>query len=854
MIPANQSGVLADDLWEPSALFLPNWQKIVAMGTSYRTVIKASRSGAEQRYLLAQKPRRSIGYELRAYNALDSERVRAMLGRMSRARFPCPIWMDGTRLQGQPNLQILQYEGDFTNRRFQVGARVVALEEGTAGIETNFLYATVVAVEDTLITLDTDLVANTFATPVVAGHTSDVEHHPPDAFAVTSVPFFISSGQVMQCGLSWISPVVQSNFVSATLLHSGSGLPASPQPSMVLETGMHTVTRDLGLGVFWLNSAGIIIQNPPLGSYILQIVIANPTIAYITQATVISGVHRTQRLAFSARTATSSGDPWLVETVRLTTTNTNQLALSEFFNGGDEGDADALAPLGASMLGSIEGVPSVLVAAHILQWAVDDIDTLIPQSIGLDRVAFEAEPGSHAFGAVWNPLSRVGLGRGLLFPVMETDLELGNILDAETDSIHGGKIVLVETPGPTALDPQIAAGTTPDGYDSYTIATIEYPILHLPIDWNGVQTGVFRVGKRDRAGITTTIQVFGANPGATFRLPFFNTTRQEAFDLLEFFDSRGGRSFPFILTTPSPLLVVSSIITDLQFTVPQGGNERDWELYKYIGVTVKATGVRSVHEIVTVADNLDGTFIITLIEPLPETDATLMELGTAHLCRFDTDALDEQWLTDNVGTVTLDCIELINEGTFPITLPELCGVGGGVAWQPNECSLCPAAHCGTDDPSGCCACGAFGISVRSFEWLGGCAESALDCNQDGCEPAGMCAIYIPFDTCTDTVIRYARDDTPLAWVELNFTEVTWEWLVVPGNGWLCTEAGVIQDGGCDCLVTECDQGHIITQQCDEYRIQQLCESGGGCELKTIFLICATVAAIRIGGANCIDDP
>lgn len=865
LVPANTQIDSVEDLWEPSVLFLPNWEREVQIGTSYRTVLQASRSQSEQRYILAEKPRRSMTYRLRSYSSPDSERVRAFLGRASRARIPMPLWPDVTLPVGRKSVASDIYVGDFTNRRFQVGARMCALVEETPGISVDFKYSKIISVSDTELEIEDNL-NEAYDNGLKLRFESHQFLDPISRFLWSTQgplfggpgprsPFAASEGDIVICCFAF------TTFQSVSTPISVTGIEAvdSDDPS-------HTAVIPIVVNL----------EHP-----------GNPSGPTLEPKTMVVGYWKIppsfdgkqyhivfttdgDQLAHPRMTVTSWRSALDLSTALVQATGTISAA-PDFQNIEVTVDPEMAKNRiisfhfsGASGRGFLNHSP----AAARLMWfnnfgsgdtstqfatldheAPDGSPLVMGMEIGFDPGVNEQE-GYMAAAVVLQQKEDPGLSTGQFYPVIETDLELDNKANTLTDSVNDASMTVVETPGTSSLDPEIVPGTTPAGYDTYQpLSGSSYPILHLPIDWRGVQTGIFRVGKRDRVGITTALQVFGSNPGAIFKLPFVELDREDAFNLLEFFDSRGGRAFPFWLFSPSPILEVLEIgvlfeVIHLKPSI----NERDWELYRYIGVLDKTTGVRTGHEISSVTLSASPEEIRLIITPpLPDDVVSRYEFTTAHLCRLDKDGLDERWITNVAQRTSLPVRELINEDVIPVTLESFCGPGGGISWFPdNVCDPCTDFRCGTDDAGGCCICAEAGVTAIVFCYDAPCLEDSG--GYGPCEFVTAHVLGLDFQFC-DTgpngvgFIRWATIVMPPmegveVWVELNYLTATWTtniaaWIINLDCSGLVPSKGICVPGVlCDDMAFP----PIFTHSCLQFTESFICGLQPQCFYRTFLAV------------------
>ncbi len=873
LVAADDAIVSVNDLWEPSVLFLPNWEQAVSLGSSYRTVIQSSRSNSEQRLILAEKPRRTMGYSLRSYTTQDTERLRAFLARSSRARIPMPLFTDPTILTGKPDINTNQYNGDFTNRRFQVGARAVAIREGAEkiiepgsvgiqtdpGISTEFQYRIITALSDTQITLDGDLNED-YSTPAHVGvHEMIAANFIDPSLTFSSfkiIPIF--PGDLLQASYSFFDDNIRS-VVKVELLDSQTlEVVEDVTSSMYYEFSTQRADVAPPPAGGYINSGGLVVKPAATGNYLLKWTM-NDLISQVTSSfTTVRGAHSFQAIASTESNETAVVSPTFSE-VRVTDTVDRdfQLAISEHYacseTAGEFLASPPSLPVNSTFLTRVN-IASIQQGAAV-QWVADSTGSRIFEAT-LGSSHGDGFFGSHAAVVIYNPVESNGYDRSTIYPVIECDMELGNRAEIVTDKVNQAKIIFVETPGLASLAGEETPGDLPTitGLDTHN----GIPIMTLPLSWDGLETGTFRTGKRERAGITTTIQVFGSKPGTTFKLPFFASTRAEIFDILRWFDSRGGRGFPFYLPSPSPEFEILELLGGPVDTVRVAANIslEDWNNITEVSFLDKTTGFHSVHEVTFVAQPGDDFIHVTFSESLLSNDITRYEMRLAHLVRFNTDGLDEDWITDKVNRVVLDCRELVNELVVPVTLVDLCGAGGGDTWEPpvDGCDPCATSRCGTDSALGCCMCGLEGASIQIDCWGGRCFNPPDSCNQTECRKFGSCATFLPFKSCIAGVIRYENPNVGGGiWAELDTISVLWTWSL---GSWPtdcdCNNPGVDHgEGGCPCLETTCEDGEIIdSHSCSGFVRTADCFEFDGCVPFSAITI--STAGGDVGNADCED--
>lgn len=858
LVPTNtvvaESGI---QLWEPPAIFLPDWESGVKINTSWRTTIQASRSNAEQRFGKVNKPYRSQSIRLRGLGAANTQRFRSLLHRLGRSRSPWPIFSDAAILIGRQTPDTNVYEVEDTQfRRFKPCARAVALTDSNCAIADAFKFRTILNVTPTTITLDGDL-GDTYNTPPRIVH----EHHFND---VSIPPTTTSFGSIGEGGLGStpvveVGQVVVVNFVALAKHDHPTGavnLTSTKVRRWILVDGV------LVLEGTELDVSASIIANEAVNNAVGIV----PGFRLITVAWVVPPAWHQSRIdiaftldddefatevffskyiieahQFVPIFASASRQDFGVDTsivdISVATRMDNNRILS-FHMGAARNFAEFWTAFSPGILGVKLGPNELNFQRGSIylsqQYAVTGGAGGSPVNM-IGEMDIGGEGGEN-FAASAICLQQIedktSPSRGFIFPVMECAVEIDNRATVRTDEVNEATINLEETPGLSGLDPHITPGTTPAGFTDY----LGDPILHLPINWARVRMGVHRLGKRESTGITHTFTAFGERPGETFELPFLFNGRAAIWDLLTFFDSRAGRLHPFWLISPSAGVRPTSITGGDTIHLDPNTTERDWEIYKQIGVRTVATGALSIHAI-TLSLEVGGEHLLTISPALPTSDVSDYDFATAHLCRFDTEEVGEDWQTDQDMQVTLKVKELINEKTVTLPLLDICGPGGGVGndpWLPNpDFDLCTGNRCGQTS-GGCCLCGAFGLSMQLKCYHGECCPN-VGCDFD-CVEAGGCTVFLNFVSCVGGVIRW--EGPRMTFAELDTATISWTFstgTLFDQEPFCCGEAFTEPDvGGCGigngipiCCIPDpnaCDglPTIIVTESCCSYSQVKQC--------------------------------
>lgn len=757
-----------DDLWEPSAIFLHNWGLGgVVVNTSWRTAIQSSRSVSEQRYGLVNKPYRSIDMNLQGFNADQVKQLRATIMRMGKARMPLPLIPDRTRITGVVDLDLFIYSGDFTDRRFFVGGYAIGVNIQNSPVIEDFAIRQILAVTATTITLDGPL---------------------GDEYVAPNTPFKgIITGDGSDTSITLPDVPVESNQQIFAFIQDETGSPAAPSSVYWGSLGLHVIESGMWRGGIGIRTLRLYTGIVSIGST-NDLVVTWPSgfVARLLAVIVVAGAgSETKVTVFNVDEDPAQADP----SIDITTSFNNSLVLVGHISDPDD--------------------------AHILTIPPTQIDaeiTLLDGFSGIDRYAsvtrlVKVLAGVTTIefgqGGSWVASGLIAVGiEGFksppmthIYPAIEAELEFEHEAEAIHAKLATFSVQVVETPGVSALDPLVAPGTLPPGFPTHTQDSITHPVLTPPLDWRRVTVGVSRQGERSQAGIASVSEVFGTRPRARFLLPYTRVNRSDGFDMLRFFDSRGGRLHPFWLVSPTidyELLAIDP--AGAHVIIKAVGAEFDWAFFPYIALKQISTGTIIIRKINLVNRVPGGDDQIFLDIALPASLAIADHRSTsAHLVRFDTDAFPEGWITDELMQFELPVLELIDEKDVVITLDDLCPGGEVISYVRGGCDICIDDRCGTDEPGGCCIC--FTEPVLLV-----CATFDLadpsSCNDCTCVVVSEMKWVLPPIDCLAGIARWGNGNQ---WVTLNTNTAQWNW-----------------DLGDD----ECS-GEVIPNQC-------LCDAGNDC--------------------------
>lgn len=245
-----------------------------------------------------------------------------------------------------------------------------------------------------------------------------------------------------------------------------------------------------------------------------------------------------------------------------------------------------------------------------------------------------------------------------VMPLIDCDISLEMDATALTDEHVDVTVEVNEIGGPSCLPALV-----PDLADIFPIAPDGNPILDMEPDREGgVEHGITRQGEDINLG--RGHMTVGDGPRGAYRanLPF-KLKRPQWWDLARFFDSRRGRLRPFWAMSLTQQLDVVEYGADYVDVMPSGSIEDAETFGVAVGFRTRS-GLRVVRVVEEIIDNTGttGTWRIELDNRIDEIiGQDMRRVGWAHLVRWDSDDITEDWETDDFCTTTLPIVELVNE-------------------------------------------------------------------------------------------------------------------------------------------------------------------------------------------------
>lgn len=286
--------------------------------------------------------------------------------------------------------------------------------------------------------------------------------------------------------------------------------------------------------------------------------------------------------------------------------------------------------------------------------------------------------------AIFSPIN----SNAKIYPVIEADVTLSQNGKALTDFHLQFDITCKEVVGNTALPAVLAADDDPPGETLYNLI----PVLSIPHNWENAEEGEFREATVTDVGLDNVTTIYGAGR-VTGTLEFLSLSRETAFRVLRFWDSRCGSLFHFWLPSQTADLVIVSKTSNTVWKVRKTIDSADIIGRGYVAFwELDTVTIRKVVSCVTSGSD----WAITLDAAITAAASAISRLGFASLARFDTDEMQEEWSTDGTMTtrLTLRGVQPCSTGygevgdcgeEFPTVPDPRTDQPAEPPWEPYEC-------------------------------------------------------------------------------------------------------------------------------------------------------------------------
>jgi hypothetical protein len=246
------------------------------------------------------------------------------------------------------------------------------------------------------------------------------------------------------------------------------------------------------------------------------------------------------------------------------------------------------------------------------------------------------------------------VGRGMVAPSIDLDLHLESGSQALTGYYHSAGVQLDEYAGLSCyplLDSYPPTGFTLKDGD---------PILEVDPDWAlEVRRGIVREGYAQRIGRAEHRYGVGeTRETISFTMTAMN--RAEAWEIMRFMDSLQGRLRPFWIVAPEERYVIVGSGVGYIDVLALDSHATDIDTIENVAIVEPGGGVPVILEITSHADNGSTWRLGTSTGfSLPSQVARASDV---YHVRLADDRWTESWITDTVCQVSINCVQLRNEG------------------------------------------------------------------------------------------------------------------------------------------------------------------------------------------------
>ena len=802
------------DLWEPASLFVADWSSPIQFSNSYTTVVHESRTGLESRAGVATKPRKTLMNQSLILSDSDVQHMKSTMRRAGEARTLTPLFCDPCPLVGLYNPQhpygpSWAAKNVADSRLANTGWSALVLKDNTPRAKTYaFCRSTTVSPTTNEVTFcDPDgetgccyesiLGGMSFGNPAIIANGSSALGELPSSGSTVSALMDTSSpnpkdgDHVIFC-LSYNIKRGETLTVTNMSLEDKGGIVAINQDdgfvlmsSKVAQSELdNTVDRRVDVyrakvqiraaatfGVSWDASFTIAHSSTGASSMIFDAMI----------------------LDHSEIDATNPYPPSPVEVVPWTRSN-GETKFSSSYQSTVTGESviELITAQASSANDNWDATGATYTTPIPFGWVVSDFGSVTTNTTGGASFNYEVmrdfriayctttygvartlngQLNERGLGpttqsregmftririnpSIKNSLTKSSASSHVLYPAIETDLSFGMLSEVVTREIAVVQNEANETIGIEGADPQIEIGSLPPGRQTVEHFVdggyVTYPVLERSPSFDSMVWENSIVGDEAQYGIGRERSSYGKSR-MKFVMQYRFLNRPDAFDMIEFFQSRGGRLHPFFLVPPTTEFTVTGVGVIEKNIVVEDNSLQDDELDDSIGryVSVYNGSSYAVRQINSWSRS-GSSITFTLNELMPSTHleaASLDRAGIAHMCRFNQDEMMETWTTSSIMETMITAIELIDEGIVSIQPPQ--GVPSGVG--------CSQMLCGNSEEVGVCPTCCEGS---------GCEDCSCVCPQGNTMACGYCGNNSscgpnPTDPALDTCLSGNLFDHPV---------------------------------------------------------------------------------------------
>lgn len=251
-----------------------------------------------------------------------------------------------------------------------------------------------------------------------------------------------------------------------------------------------------------------------------------------------------------------------------------------------------------------------------------------------------------------------------VYPCIEAQLSLEpSDMNLVTDEVLDMSLTVKEAVGPSALPSTITGFANPPGFQTWN----SRPIFDVPSDWSAnIRSGVHREGESSISGRSEIIRPDGPRAQFLHEMRLTLLSRAKFWKVLQFFDSRMGRLRSFYMVDPATKFKANSVLTT-EVRIKPVGNIEDLQAFMSHIAVVMRDGTVHVRNVTSVT--VDGAeWVVAVGSVLPSiTFGNVRKVTQAFLVRLRDDAMTEEWTTDELCSISLWGVEVLDDSDQEIT-------------------------------------------------------------------------------------------------------------------------------------------------------------------------------------------
>ena len=659
-----------NDLQDPGAIFVANYETSVTLTSSYQTVDQRSRTGADQRYGLADKPRISTPASTLPINSAQVRVMNDQLIRRTKSRQPFPLYSDSFAISaGTGGAQSTTFNVDskynLNYRRIEAEQYLIVapLERDSTGIGCvdNYVTRKIVSVDKSsspqTVTLDDTLDFTSFAGSTGTGFTppslrdSDFQGKVTGFTAsdsLTSGDVLIESGDILvvaSCGVGFGGN--SSTPALATVIAGSAGTTGSaPSLTMTSFGALAGGTTDAD-GEEFLPKCQYsrLIITDAIATYLNGMCKTNTAFTHgashvcsidhhtfvIKDADTSSPIQDSDTKDVAAGGQSTS----TVENFAQTQDNTVEQGTSFFFPKATalQVTGDLFVGTGSTRIevqtaGDLSGVSGIATSLGTMsgcftstQTTTSDITANFKTDSSGGNRAHRVQCGYLSLKPSNTQLNKLKNKEIQLraYPAIEADASPETSLEIIHDELQSVDLVAEQTPGLNTLSNLATVAEHGRSFKAVynynsggTARNVEIPIFDFQINYGG-GIAAQEVADIDRVevGLGRSSQLFGTKGSRQFEFEILALDRATAWSFIQFFQSRRGRLLPFWFPSLSTELKLSSYSGTTLVVTTEIGSAAEIVSRGHICFITK-TGGRAIASITSATDNADGTTSITI--------------------------------------------------------------------------------------------------------------------------------------------------------------------------------------------------------------------------------------------------